>query len=372
MNWPGIRAGSTLGRVDTNPELTGEGGDAVPLLLTNDASLEAEVRRLAAAAGVGVEQRGDPGSIGSSWGRAPLVLVGADAAPALATTHPVRRRDVHVLAAGAATERVFRDALAVGAESVMELPEGNGWLVALLTDSDDLAAHPAIVIGVIGASGGSGASTLAAAIALEMSRIRRCLLVDADPLGGGVDQIAGLDERPGVRWSGIEATGRLGGRALRESLPSSARLSVLAFDPGSARLPGADVVRETLSAGRRGFDAVVIDLGRHPEPAIEAAMAECDHLFVVTALTVSAIAAASRLRPRLPGAACALVVRGAERGVDAPMAATLLGLPLAVVMEDQPGLDEAVVLGLGPVRRRRGPLVRAVRSLLMGIPGAWS
>ena len=353
-------------------EKTPDREDAVPLLLTNDATLEAEVRRLAAAAGVGVERQGDAQTVGHAWSRAPLVLVGADVAPTLATVHPMRRRDVHVVATGTATETIFRDALAVGAESVTELPDGDSWLVALLTDTGDLSADPAVVIGVIGASGGSGASTLASATAAEVARTRACLLIDADPIGGGVERITGLDERPGVRWSGIEATGRLGGRALRESLPTSGGLAVLAFEPGLARLPLPEVVRETVSAARRGFDAVVIDLGRHPDPAIDAAMVECDHVFVVTTLTLGAVSAASRLRPRLPVGASAIVARGAERGIDAGTVATMLGLPLAVVMHDQSGLDEAVVLGMGPAQRRRGPLVRGVRSLLMGIPGAWS
>jgi hypothetical protein len=33
-------------------------------------------------------------------------------------------------------------------------------------------------------------------------------------------------------------------------------------------------------------------------------------------------------------------------------------------MHDQRGLEEAVELGLGPVRRRRGPLARAAKAVL--------
>ena len=38
-------------------------------------------------------------------------------------------------------------------------------------------------------------------------------------------------------------------------------------------------------------------------------------------------------------------------------------MPLAAVMHDQRGLDEAIDLGAGPVRTRRGALSRAARQV---------
>ncbi len=43
--------------------------------------------------------------------------------------------------------------------------------------------------------------------------------------------------------------------------------------------------------------------------------------------------------------------------------ARLLAMPLAAVMADQRGLDEAIDLGVGPVRSRRGALARAAQAV---------
>jgi hypothetical protein len=41
----------------------------------------------------------------------------------------------------------------------------------------------------------------------------------------------------------------------------------------------------------------------------------------------------------------------------------LLQLPVLATMADQRGLDEAIDLGAGPLRSRRGPLARAARAV---------
>lgn len=363
---PGVRRGAgeprEAGAMPTDTDLRHLG--AAPLLITADPSLETDVRRLAAAAGVGVERIADPAAVGPQWMQAPVVLVGADAIDDIAHLRPSRRKDVHVLSSAMAPTALFREALAIGAETVTELPEGERWLVELLTDTDDGSFRTATVIGVIGASGGAGASTMAAALGIEAARTRRCLLIDADPCGGGVEQVAGLAELPGIRWEALRSTGRLGGRALRESLPGAGDLSVLAFVPGATTLPATEVVRETISAAQRGFDLVVVDHGRYRDPAGDLLLGVCEHVYVVSPLTISAVTAGSRLRPRLPAVATRLIARGPERGLHAEAAADLLSIPLAAVMRDQTGLDEAVVLGSGPVQRRRGPLARTARRLL--------
>ena len=65
------------------------------------------------------------------------MLVGADLAAALAGPRPPRRAGVHVVGCGAVPDDVFRTALAIGAESVAELPRSEGWVTELLTDVGD-------------------------------------------------------------------------------------------------------------------------------------------------------------------------------------------------------------------------------------------
>ncbi len=104
-----------------------------------------------------------------------------------------RRGDqrVHVLGRSPVGDAMFRDALGVGAETVAGLPASETWLVELLTDVGDGAAAPGVTIGVIGGSGGAGATVFAAALAQMATGVGRTLLVDADPIGAGIDRVLG-------------------------------------------------------------------------------------------------------------------------------------------------------------------------------------
>jgi pilus assembly protein CpaF len=92
-------------------------------------------------------------------------------------------------------------------------------------------------------------------------------------------------------------------------------------------------------------------------------VARCALLALVVRPTVTGVAAAARWVATLTDPSGAgLVVRG--HGADPARVAALVGLPVLTAMSDQRGLPEALDLGLGPVRSRRGPLAAAARELL--------
>lgn len=340
-------------------------GGTAPLMISDDEALIAEVLRLSAAGGVVPAVVREAEEALRLWSIAPLVLVGADQAESLAELQPPRRERVHVLGAGELPDALFRAAVLVGAESVSALPASETWLVELLTDVADGAVAGGRLVGVIGGSGGAGATVFATALALHAAERAPALLVDIDPLGAGVDHVLGADRTEGVRWDALmQATGRLSARSLRESLPRCGRLSLLAWPAERLESLPAFAVREVLSAGRRGFGTVVLDLPRQRDPVAEEVVAQCDRVVLVCALTVPGVVAASRLVPRLPAAPrTGLVARGGPAGVAAEEAARVLGLPLLGAMPDQRGLDEAIGLGAGPLRSRRGVLARTAGSV---------
>ena len=338
------------------------------LVITADDLLLDELLRLAAAAGLTPEVTGDLSSALRAWSRAPAVIVGADLLAGLSRMGPPRRAGVHVAGWGTAGEELFRAALAIGAEQVVELPEGGPWLTAVLTDVGDDAGAGGLTVGVIGGSGGAGATIFACALGQAAASAGPAVVVDLDPLGPGVDRVLGLEERAGVRWSDLaQTTGRLGSRALREALPRRGDLGVLA-GRGDARgepMPGPAAVREVLAAAARGHHRVVLDLPR-AERAHEL-IGRCDELVVLAAPTITGIASAARLvdglvRAGIDVTRAGLVVRGA--GAEPELVARSVGLPLRAAMADQRGLDEAIDLGLGPLRSRRGPLARASAEVL--------
>lgn len=338
------------------------------LLLTADDVLLDELLRLAAAAGTATEVARDLSTALRTWSRAPAVVVGVDQLAGLARMGPPRRGGVLAVGWGATGEDVFRSALAVGAEHVIELPDGASWLTALLTDAGDDPHGRAPTLGVVGGSGGAGATTLACALGQAAALSGPALVIDADPLGPGVDRVLGLEEEAGVRWPDLaRTTGRLGSRSLREALPRRGALGALAWGRGgrAEAVPDPVAVREVLSAAARGHRSVILDLPRGDRAA--ELMGRCDEVLVVVTPSITGIASAARLVDRTVDAGAdaarlALVVRGA--GIAPEAVERAVGVPVRAAMPDQRGLAEAIDLGLGPLRSRRGPLARACTEVL--------
>lgn len=334
------------------------------LVITADPLLLEELARLAAAAGAATEPATDVAAALRAWPRAPLVLVGVDLLPQVAALSPPRRDGVYVVSWGSPPEEAYRPALQVGAETVLELPTATAVAADLLTDLGDGSRPDGVVLGVVGGSGGAGATTFAAALAALGAERGPTVLLDTDPLGPGAERVLGLEDAPGVRWSELGATaGRLGARALREALPRSGHLGLLGWDRGGARTVDQAVVREVLSAARRGHELVVVDLPRSIGEETRDLVDRCDLVLLVVRATVTGIAAAARLAPQLPDRdRVRLVVRG--RSADPEAVGRALDLPVLTSVADQRGLSEAIDLGLGPVRSRRSPLARAAAEVL--------
>lgn len=333
------------------------------LLVTRDPDLLDEVGRLAAAAGAALATTGEPAQALRRWSRAPLVLLGADLAGEMAVLGPPRRARVHVVSSRVVPDDLFRLALAVGAADVSDLPASAGWLTELLTDLGEARVRPARVVGVVGGSGGAGATTLACALGQRAAARGPTLVVDADPAGPGLDRVLGLDGRDGVRWDSLgRTTGRLSARSLRDAVPRDRDLGVLTWPPGVADLLAPFAAREALSAARRGHETVVVDLPRVLGPVAEEVVAHCDLVLVVVVPTVPGLASAARVCARLgdPGRT-RLVVRGSA---DPTLVRRAVGAPVLATMGDQRGLHEAVDLGRGPARSPRGVLARTAAGLL--------
>lgn len=120
------------------------------------------------------------------------------------------------------------------------------------------------VIGFVGASGGLGVSSLAAAYALVGgARLgsARVGLVDGDPRGR-VDVTCGVDHVAGLRWPDLAAlSGRPDGRLILARLPMCEGVRVLAGGPGPA--PPKELREGVISALAGQLDLVVVDLGAH-------------------------------------------------------------------------------------------------------------
>jgi secretion/DNA translocation related CpaE-like protein len=195
---------------------------------------------------------------------------------------------------------------------------------------------------VIGAGGGAGASTFAAALALgAASRSLRVLLIDADPLGGGLDVLLGIEEVAGIRWPDlVETRGRLASQSLAAALPQAAGVAVLSWGREGPGLIAAEAMSAVLDAGIRGHDLVVVDLPRQIDPVTELVLSRSDETALVTVNRVRATAAAARIAAVLEGrcACLGLVLRTDAKGVLDEAVLAALDIPLIARIPGTPAL----------------------------------
>ncbi|MEU8897629.1 septum site-determining protein Ssd [Nocardia sp. NPDC048505] len=347
---------------------------APALVLIGDDRLRDEVRRIAAAAERGLDERELP--VGRhSWAAAPLIILDTAAARAGAEAGYLRRAGVVLVADGDPELADWQAAAALGAELVLALPGAAERLVEKFAEHAESRPGDGVVIAVVSAGGGAGASTVAAATALRSAAGRfrsETVLVDAAPLGGGLDLLLGLENSTGLRWPELVVeAGRISAAALHAALPTAAPgLAVLSCGRGGAgRLPTEitpAAIHAVIEAGRAAGDLVICDLSAERGPHAEAILGSADLVVLVVAARLRALAAAQSvaayIATRNPNQG--LIVRGpAPGGLRGAEVAEILELPLLAALRPQPGLAARLERG-GLSLPRRGPLRDAADAVL--------
>ncbi|WP_199548645.1 septum site-determining protein Ssd [Streptomyces sp. N35] len=340
-----------------------------PLIVTEDAQLLDDLLRLCAAAGARAEVHHGVPERRDSWEGAPLVLVGDDAAARVRGA--VRRRGVCLVGRDQDDPGVWQRAVEIGADHVLRLPDAEQWIVDRIADAVEGVGRPALTVGVIGGRGGAGASTLACALAVSAARAgRRTMLIDGDPLGGGLDVLLGGESAQGLRWPAFaQSRGRLGSAALEESLPELSSLRVLSWDRGDVLTIPPEAMRAVLAAARRRGGVVVVDLPRRVDEGVAEALGQLDLGLLVVPAELRALAAAERVSSavRMVLRDLRTVVRGPfTAGLGAEETAGMLDLPLAGELP----VDAGVLSGRIPAADVREPLARFCEAFWERVPAA--
>ncbi|GIH70259.1 septum site-determining protein Ssd [Sphaerimonospora thailandensis] len=342
-----------------------------PLAITGDRELLDDLLRIGAAAGVEFDVAQAPTRARPYWNRAPLVVVGGDVAEDLAATGPPPRQNVVLVTRAAADPDMWRRCVAVGAQTVLELPQAERLLVEELGEVAEPAIKAGLVVCVAGGRGGAGATVLAASLALTASRGGlRTLLVDADPLGGGIDVILGQEEALGARWPDIAGReGRVSFAALQDALPTFGELTVLSWHRGEPERVPREAMRAVLDAARRGCDLVIVDLPRHVDDGAAEALARAAVTLVVVHADLRGVLSAAQtaaLLRRHTGELRAVVRPG---GIDPEVISTSLDAPCVGVLPEIRGLVATLDRG-DPPPLGRAPLGRFCSDLLAGLVDA--
>lgn len=300
-----------------------------------------------------------------SWRTATAVIVGEDLVDAVAEEDPLRREHVYLLVDE--PDRWWRAAVEIGAAGVLGASAGDTNGVAALARVVDDGSE-GCSISVVGGSGGVGATTFCAALALQAAERRLSVVtIDADPVGPGVDLVAGGERADGLRWSALDsATGLVSPDSLAGALPRHRDVATIAWDVRDdvPHLPAA--ARSVWAAAVRGFDVVIVDQPRSwPDDNFSSGVLGGSVLTVViVADDVPGLAAARRQVARLRERSSVIVAVRARRsgGAGAAVVETTVGVPVVGTIRRDRRLRVAVDQGRGPSASRL--LRRPARDVL--------
>lgn len=339
----------------------------IALLITAEDVLLDRALAVCAAAGVEPELAVDLGAARARWTSAAVVLVGADLAEQAAQLGLPRRSNVLLIDVDDSTRQLSGPSIRLGAPLVT-LPSGANGLGATLLDGAG-PARESRVIGVLGGSGGVGASTVAAALALSAARVgRRAMLIDLDPVGGGLDLLVGAERVPGWRWPRlVGARGQLGDLSGQLPQLDGVDLVSMARDGSPGQPPGPAALAAVVASGVRTHEQVVLDIGRGAAELTGPALGSADVGVLLVAADVRGVAAA-RQSFDLVGSECEnwrLVVRRPRvGGLSAADVADGFPVDLIGVIDDDPALAAAAQRGMPPARSARSSLARVCRDVL--------
>jgi len=343
-----------------------------PLLISADHLLIEHVQALAGAGGLELEVVTDPGVARGDWERRDQVLVGGDLCSALIGLP--RRRDVAVVhwlpnTASATPSSLWQSALALGAEHVVALPEGDGWLAEHWTVLRDESASMGRLLAVAGACGGAGASSLTVGLATAAAhRGSRVLVIDGDFLGGGIDLLLGAEAAVGPRWPELSGvSGRLNAQTLAPSLPSAHGVTLISAARQGDSRPSTDAWQSILAFGQHNFDLTIADLGRPLAQHPELWWTEQDRpqLWCLVPSRIRPIAAAATLLHHWgdswPGVE--LIARQCDRGIATADVARALGRSVLGTVPSDASVQSASELG----EQATGAFAKACAVLAQGL-----
>jgi pilus assembly protein CpaE len=256
----------------------------------------------------------------------------------------------YVLAVGQASEpKLILRALHEGADHYLdeaELATGLEALLSRLQCKEEASAPNGRLVGLLGASGGSGASTLAVNVAATLAKDNeRCALLDLKP--GRGDLAALLDLKPAFNLADICLNVMRLDRAMFEKVlvphPSGIHLLAAPQVFGSTRLVTTQGIAQALGMARRLFTNVVVDLEDcfHDEQLV--ALRQANVVLLVTRLDFTSLRNVRRILEHLdeadvPRARVRLVANryGQPGELPATEAEDALGGKLAYYIPDDP------------------------------------
>ena len=309
------------------------------LLISQNQQLINELQKISAVTQCSLEVNSKVNN--SEVKAARMVLI--DAALAGTVSHP----NVVLITLGEPNIEIWQKAVATEARYVAFLPDAREWLLQNLIPNPIKSTQ---IIGVIGASGGLGASLIASSLAVMFAQSDKTVaLAETNFCSGGLDVLWGIEESKGTRWADlIYPSGRISPQDLYRSLPKASGVSILSTDSQDGRMPAS--YSEILSDLAQAVDVLVIDLAKSLEVGATELLELCTDLIIVTGSTIRSTSATNQLMQLASKLASAkLIVRmipGTD--LDAQNVSKTLGLQLLGTVTTDQKVVEHLEQGLNP------------------------
>lgn len=224
------------------------------------------------------------------------------------------------------------------------------------------------VVGIVGAHGGAGASTLASGLARGLAQGKGSVaLIDLCPASAGIELLLSLVGVPGKRWADVHGQGALLAGRLKESLPVWNGVRVLSADERGAAPEQGELPIRAVAALAQVNTWTILDMPNTaliPSAAAHDLLAWCDYLLVVTRpdslhlIVTHTLLSHADIKVRT-----GVVAADVRSKNQAAHIAQTLNLPSIHTIRFERSYDAALEHGVDPGGRARTGFARDVKTL---------
>ncbi len=222
------------------------------------------------------------------------------------------------------------------------------------------------VIGVIGAHGGAGTTTVAAWLARQLARAGSAGLIDMDPGSVGIDHVLAMDAAPGKRWADLAGDGAMLAGRLVNVLPIWHDVYVVSADERGGASDVA-MAAQVISALSQTQPWTVVDFAPHALSIVRGADEQdsliewCDRIVLVTRGDAVSLAHAHVKAKRVPSAV--VVGVGMSSKAECAHAAEVIGVNQVFPVRLARGMRGDIDHGVAPGDRNRSATERDIRTI---------